>query len=66
MQANLETLRTRIGQVAGLRDVHGLLEGQRSLTTRINEVEECIFVHNLREFMRRILHTETQLVALVE
>ena len=28
MQANLETLRTRVGQVADLRDAHGLREGQ--------------------------------------
>ena len=44
IQANLETLRTRIGQVADLRDAQGLREGQRMLTTRIAEVEECISV----------------------
>ena len=40
MQANLETLRTRIGQVANLRDAQGLCEGQRLLSTRRTEVEE--------------------------
>ena len=60
IQANLETLRTRLGQVADLRDAHGLREGQRTLTTRIAEVEECISVQNLRELMRRITRLEAQ------
>ena len=59
MQANLDTLRTRIGEVAGLRDVHGLHEGQQVLATRMNEVDECISVHNVREFMRRIMLIES-------
>ena len=42
MQANLETLRTCLDQVADLRDAQGLREGQRTLTTRIAEVEDCI------------------------
>ena len=61
MQANLETLRTRIGQVADLRDAQGLREGQHMLATRLTEVEECISVHNVREFMRRIMRIETQI-----
>ena len=60
IQANLETLRTRLGQVADLRDAQGLREGQRTLTTRIAEVEECVSVQNLREFMRRITRLEAQ------
>ena len=60
MQANLETLRTRLDQVADLRDAQGLREGQRTLTTRIAEVEDCISVQNLREFMRRIMRLEAQ------
>ena len=60
IQANLETLRTRLGQVADLRDAQGLREGQRMLTTRIAEVEDCISVQNLREFMRRIMRLEAQ------
>ena len=59
-QANLETLRTRIGQVADLHDAQGLREGQRMLTTRIAEVEECISMQNLREFMHRIMRLEAQ------
>ena len=61
MQANLETLRTRIGQVADLRDVSGLREGQRSLIARISEVEECVSAQNMREFVRRIILIETRL-----
>ena len=60
IQANLETLRTRVGQVADLRDAQGLREGQRTLTTRIAEVEDCISAQNLREFMRRIMRLEAQ------
>ena len=60
IQATLETLRTRLGHVADLRDAQGLREGQRTLTTRIAEAEECISAQNLREFMRRILRLEAQ------
>ena len=59
MQANLETLRTCIGQVPDLRDAQGLREGQRMLTTRIAEVEECISVQILREFTH-IMRLEAQ------
>ena len=60
MQANLETLRTRVGQIADLCDAQGLREGQRTLTERIAEVEECSSVQTLREFMRRIMRLEAQ------
>ena len=60
MHANFETLRTRLGQVADLRNAHGLREGQRTLTRRIAEVEECISAQNLREFVRRIMRLEAQ------
>ena len=61
MQAHLETLRTRIGQVADLRDAQGLREGQHMLATRLTEVEECISVHNVRELVRRIMRIESQI-----
>ena len=48
IQANLETLRTRVGQIADLRDAQGLREGQRALTARLTEVEECTSVQTLR------------------
>ena len=64
MQANLETLRTRVGQIADLRDAQGLREGQRTLTAvqgyLLAEVEECSSVQTLREFMRRIMRLEAQ------
>ena len=61
MQANLETLRTRIGQVADLCDAQGLRDGQHTLAARLTEVEECISMHNVREFVRRIMRIETQM-----
>ena len=61
MQEHLETLRTRIGQVADLRDAQGLREGQRTLSTRLTEVEACISAQNVREFMRRIVRLEAQI-----
>ena len=61
MQANLETLRTRVGDMEGLRDLRGLREGQQVLATRISEVEECISVHHVREFMRRIMQIESRI-----
>ena len=61
MQANLETLGTCIGQVADLRDMYGLREGQQMLATRMNEVEECISVHSVREFMGCIMLIESRI-----
>ena len=58
MQANLETQRTRVGQIADLRDAQGPREGQRALTARLTEIEECTSVQTLREFMHRILRLE--------
>ena len=59
MEANLETLRTRLTQVADLRDAQGLREGQRTLITRLTDMEECASVHTLREFMTKILKLES-------
>ena len=61
LQANLETLRTRLDQVADLRDAQGLREGQRSLATRIVEVEECVSAQTVQEFVRRLVHLERQI-----
>ena len=46
IQTHLETLRTRVGQVADLRHAQGLRDGQRTLTTRA-VVEECMSMQNL-------------------
>ena len=37
MEANLETLRTRLTQVADLRDAQGLREGHRALIARLTQ-----------------------------
>ena len=47
MQANLETLRTRIVQVADLRDAQGLCAEQQVLSTRLVEIEECISMQDV-------------------
>ena len=59
MEHNLETLRTRLTQVAGLRDAQGIREDHQALVTRLTEVEECASVHTLREFMSEILRLES-------
>ena len=58
MEHNLETLRTRVTQVADLRDVQGIREDHRAIIARLNEVEECATVHILREFTSKILRLE--------
>ena len=55
------SLRTRLTQVADLRDAQGIREDQRAILARLNEVEECASVHTLREFMSKILRLEAML-----
>ena len=59
MEANLETLRTRLTQVADLRDAQGLREDHRALIARLTEVEKCASVHTLRQLMTKILRLES-------
>ena len=59
MEANMETLRTRLTQVAELRDPQGLREDHRALVARRIDVEEFASVHTLREFMTKIIRLET-------
>ena len=54
----MQTLRTRATQVADLRDAQGLREGQRALTARLAEMEECTSVQTLHEFMNLIMRLE--------
>ena len=61
MEHNLETLRTRLTQVADLWDAQGIREDHRAIVARLNEVEECASVHTLREFMSKILRLESML-----
>ena len=58
MEHNLDTLRTRLTQVADLRDAQGIREDHRAIIARLNEVEECATVHTLREFMSKICRLE--------
>ena len=58
MEHNLDTLRTRLTQVADLRDAQGIREDHRAILARLNEVEECATVHTLREFMSKICRLE--------
>ena len=58
MEHNLDTLRTRVTQVADLRDAQGIREDHRAIIARLNEVEECATVHTLREFMSKICRLE--------
>ena len=61
MEHNLETLRTRLTQVADLRDAQGIREDHRAIAARLNEVEECASVHTLREFVSKIFRLEAML-----
>ena len=58
MEHNLDTLRTRLTQVADLRDAQGIRADHRDIIARLNEVEECATVHTLREFMSKICRLE--------
>ena len=63
MEHNLETLslRTRLTQVADLRDAQGIREDHRAIVARLSEVEECASIHTLHEFMSKILRLEAML-----
>ena len=62
MEHNLETLRTRVTQVADLRDAQGIREDNRTIVARLNEVEEHASANTLREFMMKIQRLESMLV----
>ena len=62
MEHNLDTLRTRMPQVADLRDAQGIREDHRAIVARLNEVEECATVHTLREFMSKICRLEAMFI----
>ena len=61
MEHNLETLRTRLTQVADLRDTQGIREEHRAPVKRLTEAEECASVHTLREFTSKIHRLEAML-----
>ena len=47
MEHNLDTLRTRVTQVADLRDAQGIHEDHRTIVARLNEVEEYASANTL-------------------
>ena len=59
---NVETLRTRLTQVADLRDTHGIRRDHRAIVTRLDEVEEYASARTFREFMVKIHRLESMLV----
>ena len=61
MQANLETLKTRVGEIQSPHEERGARERQAALASRISEVEECINVHYVREYVRRIMIIEERI-----
>ena len=62
VEHNNETLRTRVTQVADLRDARGIRRDQDTIVARLNEVEEYASAHTFREFMSKIQRLESMLV----
>ena len=62
VEHNIETLRTRVTQVADLRDTQGIRRDHDTIAARINEIEEYASAHTFRDFMRKIQRLETMLV----
>ena len=59
---NVETLRTRLTQVADLRDTQGIRRDHRAIVTRLDKVEEYASARTFREFMVKIHRLESMLV----
>ena len=63
VEHNIETLRTRLTQVAELRDTQGIREDHRTIVARLDEVEEYASVNTFREFMTKIQRLEAMVVS---
>ena len=63
MEHIIETLRTRITQVADLRDAQGIRANHRTIVARLDEVEEYALANTFREFMTKIQRLESMLVS---
>ena len=61
VQHDVERLRSRIDGVEALQDMRELHEGHEALSTRVRSVEECINLHRVREFVRRIIVIEERI-----
>ena len=62
VEHNIETLRTRLTQVADLRDAQGIRQDHRAIVSRLDEVEEYASANTFREFMTKIQRLESMLV----
>ena len=62
VEHNIETLRTRLTQVADLRDTQGIRRDHRAIVSRFDEVEEYASANTFREFMAKIRRLESMLV----
>ena len=62
VEHNIETLRTRLTQVADLRDTQGIRQDHRTIVARLDEVEEYASANAFREFMTKIQRLESMLV----
>ena len=62
VEHNIETLRTRLTQVADLRDTQGIRRDHRAIVSRLDEVEEYASANTFREFMAKIRRLESMLV----
>ena len=63
VEHNIETLRTRLTQVADLRDSQGIRQDHRAIVARLDEVEEYASASTFREFMAKIQRLEALLVS---
>ena len=59
VQYSFELLRSRIDGIEANADAGGLREGQDNLSTRIRRFEESISVHQVNDFLNRIVRLET-------
>ena len=62
VEHNIETLRTRVTQVADLRAAQGIRADHRTIVARLDEVEEYASANTFREFMTNIQRLESMLV----
>ena len=63
VEHNIETLRTRLTQVADLQDTQGIREDHRTIVARLDEVEEYASANTFREFMTKIQRLESMVVS---
>ena len=63
VEHNIETLKTRLTQVADLQDTQGIREDHRTIVARLDEVEEYASANTFREFMTKIQRLESMVAS---